>query len=259
MERLGLGPDIVLARNRKLVYARMTGWGQTGPRAPTAGHDIDYIAITGALHAIGAEDPVVPLNLVGDYGGGALYLAMGTLAAVLNARTSGSGQVVDCAICDGTVSLLSLMHGLRHAGRWRDSRQANVLDGAAPFYRTYRCADGRYVAVGAIEPPFYKLLLDRLGLSDDPLFAQQHDRNAWVQQTAAIRQVFLSRPRDAWADAFAGHGRMRCPRQFAEREHARQSPSGARRVCRRRGREATRTRAEVHGDAERRPTQRASG
>jgi alpha-methylacyl-CoA racemase len=176
MERLGLGPEKVLARNPKLVYARMTGWGQTGPRAATAGHDIDYIAITGALHAIGTEDPVVPLNLVGDYGGGALYLTMGILAAVLNARGKGSGQVVDCAICDGTVSLLSLMHGLRHVGRWRDSRQANTLDGAAPFYRTYRCKDGKHVAVGAIEPPFYKLLVERLGLIDDPLFSQQSDR-----------------------------------------------------------------------------------
>jgi alpha-methylacyl-CoA racemase len=203
MERLGLGPEKVLARNPKLVYARMTGWGQTGPRAATAGHDIDYIAITGALHAIGTEDPVVPLNLVGDYGGGALYLTMGILAAVLNARGKGSGQVVDCAICDGTVSLLSLMHGLRHVGRWRDSRQANTLDGAAPFYRTYRCKDGKHVAVGAIEPPFYKLLVERLGLIDDPLFSQQSDRGMWPQQTAVMEKVFLSRTRDAWALDFA--------------------------------------------------------
>jgi len=203
MERLGLGPDEVLARNPALVYGRMTGWGQTGPRAATAGHDIDYIAITGALHAIGNDDPVVPLNLVGDYGGGALYLAMGILAAVLNARLTGKGQVVDCAICDGTVSLLSLMHGLRHSGRWRDARQANTLDGAAPFYRTYRCKDGRHVAVGAIEPQFYKLLLERLELTGNPLFENQHDKALWPQQVAVMAQVFVSRTRDAWTDVFA--------------------------------------------------------
>ncbi|WP_066273120.1 CaiB/BaiF CoA transferase family protein [Hydrogenophaga palleronii] len=203
MERLGLGPDTLLARNPRLVYGRMTGWGQHGPRASTAGHDIDYIAITGALHAIGTQDPAVPLNLVGDYGGGALYLAMGVLAAVLHVRSGGAGQVVDCAICDGTVSLLSLMHGLRHAGLWRDARQSNTLDGAAPFYRTYRCSDGQHIAVGAIEPPFYRQLLERLGLSGS-LFADQHDRAGWAEQARTLQAVFAQRTRNEWTELFTG-------------------------------------------------------
>lgn len=203
MERLELGPAAALARNPRLVYGRMTGWGQDGPRSATAGHDIDYIAITGALHAIGSEDPLVPLNLVGDYGGGALYLAMGTLAGVLHARSSGAGQVVDCAICDGTVSLLSLMHGLRHAGRWKDARQSNTLDGAAPYYRTYRCKDGKHIAAGAIEPPFYKLLLQGLGL-EGPLFSVQHDRSRWQEQARVMQEAFSTRSRDEWVEVFAG-------------------------------------------------------
>lgn len=204
MERLGLGPTDVTAVRPQLVYGRMTGWGQSGPRAHTAGHDINYIALTGALHAIGSAEPVVPLNLVGDYGGGALYLAMGVLAAVLHARASGQGQVVDAAICDGTISLLSLMHGLHQVGRWKDARQTNTLDGAAPYYRCYRCLDGRFLAVGAIEPAFYALLLQRLGLTNDPLFAQQNDRNQWSAQTQALQQVFATRSRDAWIEHFSG-------------------------------------------------------
>jgi alpha-methylacyl-CoA racemase len=202
MERLGLGPEAVLARHPSLVYGRMTGWGQHGPRAAVAGHDIDYIAITGALHAVGGDDPVVPLNLVGDYGGGALYLAIGVLAAVVHVRSGGAGQVVDCAICDGTVSLLSLVHGLRHAGRWTDSRQSNTLDGAAPFYRTYRCSDDLHIAVGAIEPPFYRQLLERLGLGG-PLFADQHDRSRWVEQAEALQAVFGQSPRAHWDEMFS--------------------------------------------------------
>jgi alpha-methylacyl-CoA racemase len=202
MERLELGPDAALARNPKLVYGRMTGWGQAGPRAATAGHDIDYIAITGALHAIGGEAPAVPLNLVGDYGGGALYLAMGVLAAVLHARSGGAGQVVDCAVCDGTVSLLSLVHGLHQAGRWRDERQANSLDGAAPYYRTYRCSDGGHIAVGAIEPAFRRLLLQRLGL-EGPLFADPDDRSRWPEQARVLQDTFATRSRDEWARLFA--------------------------------------------------------
>ena len=207
MERLGLGPDTALQANTRLVYGRMTGWGQDGPRAATAGHDIDYIAITGALHAIGLQQPVVPLNLVGDYGGGALYLAMGVLAGVLHARASGYGQVIDSAICDGTVSLLSLAHGLMHAGKWRDERYSNTLDGAAPYYRTYRCADGKFVAVGAIEPPFFRLLLKGLGIDGshhEALFADQLDRTRWADQAQVIAQVFASRSRDEWAHVFAG-------------------------------------------------------
>lgn len=203
MERLGLGPEVVLAHNKHLVYGRMTGWGQTGVRAQTAGHDIDYIAITGALNAIGGDDPSIPLNLVGDYGGGGLYLAMGVLAAVLHARQSGEGQVIDAAICDGTVSLLSLMHGLRHAKKWSDSRQSNVLDGAAPYYRTYKCKDHRYIAVGAIEPPFFKQLLAILEVKG-PLFSEQNDRARWPDQAEHLQRVFGQRTRDEWAAIFAG-------------------------------------------------------
>lgn len=203
MERLQLGPAPATQRNGRLVYARMTGWGQSGPRAATAGHDINYIAVAGALHPIGGDEPAIPLNLVGDYGGGALYLAMGVLAAVLHARDTGTGQVVDCAICDGTVSLLSLMHGLRHVGRWRDERLSNTLDGAAPYYRTYRCRDGLDVAVGAIEPQFYKLLLERLQLEDAPIFSRQHDRAMWSRQAEALQQIFGMRTRDEWLAVFS--------------------------------------------------------
>ena len=204
MERLGLGPDEVLSRNPDLVYGRMTGWGQSGPRALAAGHDIDYIALSGALHAVGPEaDPAIALNLIGDYGGGALYLAMGVLAGVIHARAGGGGQVVDCAICDGTVSLLSLMHGLLHAGRWKDRRQSNTLDGAAPFYRTYRCSDGKHMAVGAIEPQFYRLFIDIMGLGGE-LFAEQHDRSRWSAQAAALQAIFGTRPRQHWDGLFAG-------------------------------------------------------
>ncbi|WP_239478197.1 CaiB/BaiF CoA-transferase family protein [Hydrogenophaga sp. YM1] len=203
MERLQLGPEQVMPTNPRLVYGRMTGWGQTGPRSAQAGHDINYIAVAGALHAIGDCEPVVPLNVVGDYGAGALYLAMGTLAAVLHARESGTGQVVDCAICDGTVSLLSLMHGLHHVGRWKDQRRSNTIDGAAPFYRTYRCKDGKAISVGAIEPQFYKLLLERLQLHETSLFARQHDRSLWGQQISALEPLFLTRKRDEWVAIFA--------------------------------------------------------
>ena len=157
MERLGIGPDAVLRRNPGLVYGRMTGWGQAGPLAPAAGHDINYIALSGALHAIGEAGgaPVPPLNLLGDFGGGALYLVVGVLAALLEARHSGRGQVVDAAIVDGTASLLTFVHAAMARGTWRDQRGSNLLDGGAPFYATYRCADGGYVAVGALEPQFH--------------------------------------------------------------------------------------------------------
>jgi len=157
MERLGVGPEPVLRRNPRLVYGRMTGWGQTGPLAAAAGHDINYVALCGALHAIGEAGgaPVPPLNLVGDFGGGALYLVVGVLAALFEARRSGRGQVVDAAIVDGTVSLLTFVHAALARGEWRDARGSNLLDGGAPFYTTYRCADGGYVAVGALEPKFH--------------------------------------------------------------------------------------------------------
>src|SRR5206468_12058678 len=157
MERLGLGPDPVLARNPRLVYGRVTGWGQSGPLAQAAGHDINYIALAGALGAIGPEEkPVPPLNLVGDYGGGALYLVVGMLAAVIEAKGSGRGQVVDCAMCDGAASLLSLFFTLLARGQWEERRGSNLLDGGAPFYGTYQCADGGFIAVGALQPQFYQ-------------------------------------------------------------------------------------------------------
>ncbi|WP_051953801.1 CaiB/BaiF CoA transferase family protein [Xenophilus azovorans] len=203
MERLGLGPAELVALRPALVFGRMTGWGQEGPRSRQAGHDIDYLAVAGGLHPIGpAEGPIVPLNLVGDYGGGALYLAVGVLAALHEAMRSGRGQVVDAAICDGCVSLLSLIHGLRAASRWRDERQSNTLDGAAPYYRSYRCADGLHLAVGAIEPQFHAEFCTRLGL-DLKAFAQS-DRARWPEQARALEQLFAGEPRRHWEALFEG-------------------------------------------------------
>ena len=200
MERLGLGPAEALARNPRLVYGRMTGWGQEGPLAQRAGHDIDYIAITGALAAIGPGDgrPNPPLNLVGDFGGGSLYLVMGLLAAVLQARASGQGQVVDCAISDCVVHMLSMFHGMLAAGTWTTGRESNLLDGGAPYYGTYECADGKYLALGALEPQFYATLRERAGLSD-PLFDEQRDQALWPRQKAALAAVIRRRSRDEWA------------------------------------------------------------
>jgi alpha-methylacyl-CoA racemase len=188
----------VLGRNPRLVYGRMTGWGQAGPQAAFAGHDINYIAITGALGAIGSvEAPVPPLNLVGDYGGGSLYLVMGMLAAVLEARRSGRGQVVDCAISDCVVNMLSAFHGMLASGAWQDRRGANFLDGAAHFYTTYECADGKHIAVGAIEPQFYALLRDLAGL-EDQAFDSQRERSAWPALKERAQAIFRTRTRDEW-------------------------------------------------------------
>lgn len=205
MERLGLGPDISLARNPRLVYGRMTGWGQTGPLAHAAGHDINYVAISGALHAIGreGEPPVPALNYVGDYGGGAMMLATGMLAALHEARQSGRGQVVDAAMTDGAALLSAHMYGATASGRWINERGRNVIDGGAHFYDTYRCADGKYVAVGAIEPQFYALLLQRCGI-DDPSFARQLDRAQWPELKRRLQALFLTRTRDAWAALLEG-------------------------------------------------------
>jgi len=205
-ERLGLGPDVCLERNPKLVYGRMTGWGQEGPLAREPGHDINYIALAGALGAIGPTggDPVVPLNLIGDMGGGGMLLAVGICAALLHARATGEGQVVDAAMTDGTALQLAGIFGLLARGHWRDRRGTNVLDGAAPFYRTYRCADGGHVAVGALEPQFYAELLRVLELANDPLFAHQYDADGWPAMSARLEQLFATRARDDWADAFAG-------------------------------------------------------
>ena len=194
MERLGMGPEPVLGRNPHLVYGRMTGWGQRGPLAPAAGHDINYLALTGALHAIGEAGgaPVPPLNLLGDFGGGALYLVVGVLAALLEARRSGRGQVVDAAIVDGTLSLLTFIHAAMAHDAWRDLRGSNLLDGGAPFYATYRCADGEYVAVGALEPQFHAQLIERLGLPPEA-FADRLDPATWPHLKEIMRAAFAAR------------------------------------------------------------------
>jgi alpha-methylacyl-CoA racemase len=204
MERLGLGPDTCLARNSKVVYGRMTGWGQTGPLAHAAGHDINYIAVSGALAAIGPrESPVPPLNLVGDFGGGALYLAMGMLAAMLEASRSGKGQVVDAAMTDGAASLMTMFYGM--AGkRWNPQlREGNLLDGAAHFYGTYACADGKHIAIGSIEPQFYALLREKLGLADSDFDAQM-DPRAWPGLRDKLAAVFKGQPRDHWVALMEG-------------------------------------------------------
>lgn len=203
-ERLGAGPVECHARNPRLVYARMTGWGQDGPLARKAGHDINYVSLTGALNAIGRRDerPLAPLNLVGDYGGGSMLLVIGILAAVWEAGRSGAGQVVDAAMIDGGSLLLQMVWALRHAGEWIDEREQNIIDGAAPFYDTYECADGRFVAVGAIEPQFYAALLKGLGLDGADL-PEQMDRGGWPEVKATFAEVFSRRPRDEWAAAFA--------------------------------------------------------
>ena len=204
MERLGLGPEVCAARNPKLVFGRITGWGQTGPLASTAGHDINYIALSGALHAIGGADrPLPPLNLVGDYGGGAMMLAFGLMCALWEAKASGRGQVVDAAMTDGAALLMAMMYGMRAAGRWSDAREANMLDGAAPFYRAYRCADGRFVAVGSLEPQFFDALVRGLGL-DPRDFADRWSPARWPQISQRLEAIFAQRPRDAWVEIFAG-------------------------------------------------------
>ncbi len=204
-ERLGLGPADTQARNPGLVYGRMTGYGQTGPLAPVAGHDLNYIALSGALHAIGGagQAPVPPLNLVGDYGGGALYLAFGLLAALFERQRSGRGQVVDAAMVDGVGSLLSLFHGLAAGGAWdADTRAANLLDGGAPFYATYETADGRWLALGALEPKFFAEFAARAGL-EERFVKRQYDRRLWPEMREAIAALLRQRPRDDWAALFA--------------------------------------------------------
>jgi alpha-methylacyl-CoA racemase len=203
-ERLGLGPDACLELNERLIYARMTGWGQDGPRAQQAGHDINYISLNGVLHAIGRvnERPVPPLNLVGDFGGGSMFLLVGVLAALFERQTSGKGQVIDAAMIDGSSALAAMVWARRANGLWTDERGTNMLDGGAPYYDTYRCADGRYVAVGAIEPQFYAAMLAGLGLNPDDL-PGQNDRSRWPELRARLTGVFASRDRDYWAKVFA--------------------------------------------------------
>jgi alpha-methylacyl-CoA racemase len=204
MERLGLGADVVLARNPKLVYGRMTGWGQQGPLANAAGHDINYISITGALAAIGTkEKPVPPLNLVGDFGGGALYLVVGVLAALLEASKSGKGQVVDAAMCDGAASLMSMFFDMTAIGRWTEGRDRNFLDGGAHFYGVYECSCGNFISIGSIEPQFYALLRQHAALTDADFDAQM-DRKAWPALKEKLTKVFKSKTRADWCKIMEG-------------------------------------------------------
>lgn len=202
MERLGLGPGPCSSRNPALVYGRMTGWGQTGPLSQTVGHDINYIGIAGVLHAIGtSQPPVPPLNLVGDFGGGAMFLALGVMAALLEARSSGKGQLVDASMVEGSLSLMTAVLGRYAAGEWTDQRQSNLLDGGAHFYGTYATSDCLFLAVGAIEPRFYQALLDGLGLQSDELPAQ-HDRQAWPAMRERLSAIFLLNTRAHWCQVF---------------------------------------------------------
>lgn len=204
MERLGLGPNEALACNPRLVYGRMTGWGQTGPLANAAGHDINYIALTGALHAMGQKErPAIPLNLVGDFGGGALYLAFGVLAALQHAQKTGQGQVVDSAMTDGTISLMSMIFGHFSNGRWTDQRQDNVIDGASHFYNVYECADGQWISLAAIEPQFYATLLKLAGITD-PAFDKQWDKAAWPELQEKLTAIFRQHPRADWCQLMEG-------------------------------------------------------
>jgi alpha-methylacyl-CoA racemase len=201
-ERLGLGPEDCRAENPRLVYARMTGWGQEGPLAPRAGHDLDYVALTGALHAIGraGEAPVPPLNLVGDFGGGGMFCAFGIVCALFEASRSGEGQVVDAAMVDGVAALTTAFHAYRHMGFWSDERGVNLLDSGAPFYDVYACADGRYLAVAALEPQFYDALVEGTGFADGPggVRPDPYDQESWPAQKKAWAQLFATRTRDEW-------------------------------------------------------------
>jgi alpha-methylacyl-CoA racemase len=205
MERLGLGPEVLMAANPALIYARMTGWGQGGPRATQAGHDINYLSLTGALHAMGDADrpPPPPLNLVGDFCGGSMFLIMGILSALYAARATGKGQVVDAAIVDGVNSMMGMFHGLHAAGGWHPERQSNWLDGGVPYYRCYPCSEGRFVAVGAIEAKFFTEMLARLGLKAKD-FGPQHDKAQHAQQMAQLEAIFAQKTMWEWARVFDG-------------------------------------------------------
>ena len=204
-ERLGIGPDECLARNPAIAYGRMTGWGQDGPYAPTAGHDINYISLAGALEPMGrrGEAPVPPLNLVGDFGGGGMYLAFGLVCAILEARGSGQGQVVDAAMVDGAASLMTFFHGFRAMGIWNDERGTNMLDTGAHYYDVYECRDGAYVSIGSIEPQFYAELRDKLGL-DDPKWDAQMSRSEWPALKEELATIFRTRTRDEWCELLEG-------------------------------------------------------
>ena len=206
MERLGLGPDVCLERNPKLVFGRMTGWGQDGPLAKAAGHDMNYIALTGALHAIGrkGDKPVPPLNLIGDFGGGGMLIAFGVVCALLEAARSGKGQVVDAAMVDGAALLMAAPYAMFGAGLWKDERGVNILDSGAHFYEVYETADGKYVSIASIEPQFYRLLLEKTGLADDPEFEGQMDQEKWPRLKERLEAVFKTKTRDEWCEVMEG-------------------------------------------------------
>ena len=205
MERLGLGPEVCMARNPRLVFGRMTGWGQDGPLALAAGHDINYIALTGALHSIGrkGEAPVPPLNLVGDFGGGGVYLALGVVAGILEAQKSGKGQVIDVAMIDGASSLMAAIYGLRAAGRWTDERGENILDTGSHYYDVYETSDGKYISIGSIEPKFYAELLRLSGLQQEEL-PRQNDRPAWPALKDRVAKIFKTKTREEWCKIMEG-------------------------------------------------------
>jgi len=206
MERLGLGPDDLLAENPKLIYGRMTGWGQSGPYAPQAGHDINYIALAGALHGIGRAGgkPTAPVNYIGDYGGGGMMLAFGMVSAFLAVKNGGAGQVIDCAMTDGTAALTAAIWGLHADGLWEDERGVNLLDSGAHFYDSYETSDGKYVSIGSIEPKFYALLLEKTGLTDNPDFAAQRDQSKWPDLSEKLTAIFKTKTRDAWCEIMEG-------------------------------------------------------
>lgn len=201
-ERLGLGPEVLLQRNSAMVYARMTGWGQDGPLSDKAGHDLNYISNSGCLAVLGpeGEPPMPPLNLIGDFGGGGMMLAFGFVSALLAARQSGQGRIIDCSMADGSAALMAGMWSLRHNAMWEQGRGRNLLDGGAPFYSCYACADGRFIAIGAIEAQFFARLVDAVGLGCDPLFAAQHDQSKWPAMKARLAEIFASAPRAVWTE-----------------------------------------------------------
>ncbi len=200
MEKLGLGPDVLLAENDKLVYGRMTGWGQHGPWSQAAGHDINYISLSGVLHTIGpaGQKPSIPVNYVGDFAGGGMMLAFGMVSAILNVRNGGKGQVIDAAMTDGSAVISSMMWGMKAMGMWKDEHGVNMLDGGAHFYDTYECADGKWISIGSIEPQFYALLLEKTGLTGDPGFTAQHDRGEWGTLKDRTTALFKMKSRDEW-------------------------------------------------------------
>ena len=206
MERLGLGPEVLLADNPRLVFGRMTGWGQDGPMAPLAGHDINYISLAGALHTYGrrGEKPTFPVNAVGDFGGGGMLMAFGVVAAVLSARTTGKGQVVDCAMVDGAAILSAMTYTFFANGMWHDERGVNMLDSGAHFYDTYATSDGKWISIGSIEPQFYALLRQAAGLTDDPAFDAQMDQSGWPALKDKLTALFLTKTRDEWCAIMDG-------------------------------------------------------